>query len=178
MANKGMQGLVLEKRDEMVKIRVFRNNTCEDCDCVLKDACDPDTPPKGRRGMFDLFADRSTLELEATNLADADVGDRIVVKIKDDMSIVKGSFLMYLLPGILFLMGLFGGGLIAQQYWGATGDQEILAQLGGGVLMLLLSYAGTKLYLLSKGTGEYIPRVTEVLKRAEPPDQMIHSASS
>ncbi len=177
MANKGMQGLVLEKHNELVKIRVFRNNTCEDCDCVLKDACDPDTPPKGRRGMFDLFADRSTLELEATNVANAEIGDRIVVKIKDDISIVKGSFLMYLLPGMMFLIGLFGGGVLAQQYWGATGDLEVLAQLGGGVLMLLLSYGIAKFYLLSKGTSEYVPQVTQVVKRAEKPDQIIHSAS-
>lgn len=175
MANKGIQGIVLDKTGHEVRIRVFRNNTCEDCDCVLKDACDPDTPAQARRGMFDIFADRSTLELNAINRAQAEVGDRIVVKIKDERSLVKGSFLVYLLPGILFLVGLFGGGWLATHSFGVTGDGEILAQLGGGVLMLVLSFAFTKLLLLVKGTSEFIPEVTDVLRRAEP-DQVIHSA--
>jgi len=168
MANKGMQGIVLDKFDQEVRIRIFRNNTCEDCDCVLKDACDPDTPLQGRRGMFDIFGDRSALELNAINRAQAEVGDRIVVRIKDERSLVKGSFLVYMLPGILFLAGLFGGGWLATHSFGVTGDGEILAQLGGGILMLVLSFLFAKILLLSKGTEAFIPEVTDILRRAEP----------
>jgi len=166
MANKGMQGIVVDRAGEQVKVRIFRNNTCENCDCVLQDACDPDEPVRGRRGMFDVFGDRSTLEISANNAVDAQVGDRCVVKIRDEFSLVKGSFMVYLLPGILFLLGLFAGGWVAKAYWGATGDAEILAQLGGGLFMLLASYVGAKLYLILKGTAEYVPEVTDVVKRA------------
>lgn len=168
MANIGVQGIIVNDLGERVKVRIFRNNTCENCDCVLKDACDPDAPPQGRRGMFDIFADRSVLELEATNAAGAQVGDRIVVKIKEESSLVKAAILVYLMPGFLFLLGLFGGGVLARQYWGVSGDAEILAQLGGGIVMLVLSFTLTKLHLLTKGTSEYVPQVTEIVKQAEP----------
>ena len=175
MANKGVQGIVVGKSADQVRIRIFRNNTCENCDCVLQDACDPDAPPAGRRGMFDLFADRSTLELDARNTVQAEVGDRIVVKIKRESSLVKGAFLVYLLPGILFLSGLALGGWAAEAAWGWRGDEVILAQLGGGVLLLVLSYLFTKAFLFVKGTGEYLPEVTQVVRKGEP-DQAIHPA--
>jgi len=176
MAKKGIEGIVLNKDEGIVKVRIFRNNTCENCDCVLQDACDPDTPPQGRRGMFDIFADRSTLEFVARNTAQANVGDRIVVKIKNDKDLVEGSFLVYLLPGMLFLLGLFAGGWLATDVWGATGDSVILAQLAGGVVALVFSFVFAKLQMLIKGTERYVPEVTAILRRAEPPDRVIHSA--
>lgn len=175
MANKGVQGIVIGKSEHNVRIRIFRNNTCENCDCVLQDACDPDAPPTGRRGMFDLFADRSALELEARNTVSAEVGDRIVVKIKRESSLVKGAFLVYLMPGLLFLVGLALGGWMAETFWGWGGDEVILAQLGGGVLMLVSSYLFTKVLLLIKGTGEYLPEVAQVVRRAEA-DRAIYPA--
>jgi len=173
MAQKGMQGIVVAQAGDRVKVRVFRNNTCEDCDCVLQDACDPDQPPQGRRGMFDFFADRSALELDAVNAAGAAIGDRILLNIRDERSVIKGAILVYLLPGFLFLAGLFSGGWLAKRWWLATGDQEILAQLLGGVAMLLFAYLGVKLYLGIKGTDEYVPHVTQVLRQATP-DHVIH----
>jgi len=167
MANKGVQGVVVDRQGEQVKVRIFRNNTCENCNCELQDASGPDDESmRGRRGMFDVFGDRSTLEINATNDAGAEVGDCCVVKIRNEFSLVKGSFMVYLLPGILFLIGLFAGGWLATTYWSATGDAEILAQLGGGLFMLLASYLGAKLYLMLKGTAEYVPEVTDVVKRA------------
>ena len=173
MAQKGIQGIVVARAGDRVKVRVFRNNTCEDCDCVLQDACDPDQPPQGQRGMFDFFADRSALELDAVNAAGAAIGDRILLNIRDERSVVKGAMLVYLLPGILFLAGLFIGGWMARQWWLATGDAEILAQLAGGVILLLCGYVGVKLYLGIKGADEYVPHVTQVLKQAIP-DHVIH----
>lgn len=175
MAQKGMQGIVVSQAGDRVKVRVFRNNTCEDCDCVLKDACDPDQPPRGQRGMFDFFADRSALELDAVNAAGAAIGDRILLNIRDERSVVKGALLVYLLPGLLFLAGVFIGGWMASQWWLATGDAKILAQLAGGMILLTLSYVGVRLYLGIKGTDEYVPHVTQVLIRATP-THVIHAA--
>jgi len=171
MANKGMQGMVIDQMGPRVKVRVFRANTCENCDCVLKDACDLDTPPP--RGMFDIFADRSVLELEATNVAGASVGDRIVVKLKDDTSLVKGAFWVYLLPGVLFLLGLFGGGWLGRTYGQLDGDALILAQLAGGVVMLGVSFVYVRVQLMLKGAQEFIPEVTEIVTRAQP-DPALH----
>lgn len=165
MANKGLQGIVIDRDGARVKVRVFRNNTCENCNCVLQEACDPDEPLRGRRGLFDIFSDRSVLEIEAMNTARASVGDRCVIKLKSEKSLVKGAFMMYLLPGILFLVGLFAGGQLAK-LWGLQGDAQILAQLGGGLALVVANYVGVKLFLILKGSGEYVPEVTQIVKRA------------
>lgn len=167
MAQKGMQGIVVAGAGDRVKVRVFRNNTCENCDCVLQDSCDPDQPPQGRRGMFDIFADRSTLELDAVNTIGAAVGDRILLNSRSERSVVKGAVLVYLLPGILFLGGLFLGGWLSTQWGQPGGDQRVLVQLAGGLLMLALGFLAAKLYLLVRGTDEYVPHVTQVLRHAD-----------
>jgi positive regulator of sigma E activity len=100
-----------------------------------------------------------------------------VVKIKNDKDLVEGSFLVYLLPGLMFLVGMFAGGWVGTNIFAATGDGEILAQLAGGVIGLGFSFVFAKLQMLIKGTERFVPEVTNIIRRAEPPDQVIHSAS-
>ncbi len=166
---KGTEGIVIDKLGERVKVRIYRNAPCNDCSCGLAEACDPADPKAARRrGFFEIFVGSNILEVEALNYASAEVGDRCLVNLRDDTAILKGSLLLYLIPGILFIAGLFVGGLLGESFWGFSGDSKILAQLVGGLIFMGLAWGFAAAYGKLRARSEFMPVVTKVVKRSEP----------
>lgn len=165
---KGTEGIVIDKLGERVKVRIYRDAPCSDCSCGLAEACDPAGPKAARRrGFFEIFGGSNILEIEALNYASAELGDRCLVNLKDATAIVKGSLLLYLIPGILFVVGLFIGGLIGESL-GFSGDQKIIAQLFGGLILMGLAWGFAAAYGKLRARSEFMPIVTKVVKRSKP----------
>jgi len=167
--NQGTEGLVIAHLGDKVKVRIYRAAPCNDCSCGLAEACDPADPKASRRrGFLEIFGGSNILEVEALNQASAEVGDRCLVNLRDDTAILKGSLLLYLIPGILFIVGLFLGGLIGESLWGFRGDSKILAQLIGGLVLMGLAWGFAAAYGKLRARSEFMPIVTQVIKRSEP----------
>lgn len=153
---KGSEGIVLEEQGEYVKVCLQRRRGCRGC--ALREGCN--LPEQESTGFFNLFFGGKALEVLALNEAGAKPGDRCLVQLRDGRSIVKGSFLLYLLPGVLFILGLLLGGVIGG-LWHLAGDAKVLAQFLGGVFLMLLGFLFAALYG-RKRRSEFTPIVTQV----------------
>lgn len=156
---KGSEGIVLEEQGEYVKVCLERRRGCRDC--ALREGCN--LPEQESSGFFNLFFGGKSLEVLALNEAGAKPGDRCLVQLRDKQSIVKGSFLLYLLPGILFILGLLLGGVIGGRWYHLSGDAKVLTQFLGGIILMLLGFLFAALYG-RKRRGEFTPIVTQVFK--------------
>ena len=163
---KGTEGIVIDKQGGKVKVRIYRAAPCNDCSCGLSEACDPADPQATqRRGFFEILGGSNILEIEALNQASAELGDRCLVNLRDDTAILKGSLLLYLIPGILFMVGLFVGGIVGESYWGLSGDSKILAQLLGGLILMGLAWGFAAVYGKLRARSEFMPIVTKTVSK-------------
>ena len=149
---------MLEEQGEYVKVCLKRRRGCRSC--ALRKGCN--LHEQESSGFFNLFFGGKSLEVLALNEAGAKPGDRCLVRLRDERSIVKGSFLLYLLPGLLFIGGLLLGGALGER-WGFPGDLKILAQFLGGIILMSLGFPLAALYGRRR-RGEFTPVVTHVLK--------------
>jgi positive regulator of sigma E activity len=154
----GSEGIVLEEHGEYVKVCLKRRRGCKSC--ALREDCRIDEG--GSSGFFNLFFGGKSLEVLALNEAGARPGDRCLIQLRDERSIVKGSFLLYLLPGVLFIGGLLLGSALGER-WHLTGDLKVLAQFLGGGTLMLLGFLLATLYGRRR-RGEFTPIVTAVLR--------------
>jgi len=154
----GSEGIVLEEQGEYVKVCLKRRRGCRSC--ALRKGCG--LHEQKSSGSFNLFFGGGSLEVLALNEAGAKPGDRCLVRLRDERSIVKGSFLLYLLPGLLFIGGLLLGGAVGGRF-GLAEDAKVLAQLLGGIILLSLGFLLAALYGRRR-RGEFTPVVTRVLK--------------
>lgn len=166
MVKDSTEGIVVAQVADRVRVRLYRTGTCENCNCILSTACSPEEVEQ-RRGMLgELFRQTAILEIEALNEAGALPGDRILLQVHSGKALVKASALLYLLPAAMFLVGLFAGGWWGQRYLGLSGDAVVLAQLGAGLGLMLLSLLAASLYAKLRERSEFAPIATKVLFRA------------
>lgn len=156
--SKGSEGIVLEEQGEYAKVCLKRRSGCQGC--AMRHSCK--LPEEGESGFFELFFGAKSLEVLASNEAGAKSGDRCLVQLRSRWSIVKGSFLLYLLPGVMFILGLLLGGLLGERWY----HLKVLAQLLGGLLLMLLGFLPAIFYG-RKRRSEFTPVVTQVFKKAD-----------
>lgn len=141
---------VVDVSEKEVRLRYIRHSACQKCGACLVLG--------NSLGEQELVLPRDQLALAK--------GDRVVIGLKEN-SVLKASFLVYVLPLFFFLLGYLGGaqlgGLLIGEAWAETGGL-----LGGG-LGLVLTYGGLNLYdrRLQKA-GRYQPYIARVLERAHP----------
>ena len=114
------EGLVLEVEGEMAKIKVGRHNDCKACG--------------GCAGTDHII-------LDAVNKIDAQPGQRIAFEMCET-SIVRGAFMVFVLPLIAAALGAFAGWQAGE----AWGYDLVHAALVGGVIVFALSLVVVKLY--------------------------------
>lgn len=166
MTKDSTEGIVVGQAADRVRVRIYRRGTCENCNCILSTACSPEEVEE-RRGMLgQLFRQTSILEIEALNEAGAAPGDRILLQLRSGRAMVKASALLYLIPAVMFLAGVFAGGWWSQRYWGFSGDALVWAQIGFGVGLMLLSFIGASFYAKWRERAEFTPIATRVLFKA------------
>lgn len=77
--------------------------------------------------------------------------------------VLKGAFMLYLLPGILFLAGLGLGGWFGTRF-GLSGDAQLLAQLAGGVGLIALGFVWARRYGRVRSKDELVPVITGIVE--------------
>lgn len=129
-------GLITEiTRNECV-VRFNRKAACDNCNMCF-------------RTKDDMY-----VELVVENTLDAKVGDSVEVEIPDK-SVLKASFLAYIVPASAFLIGLV-----------ATKNMEDWASISIAIAALAIAYIGVmgaERYLRKK--KGFIPRMTTLIKK-------------
>lgn len=151
----------MEELGDQVRVCLVRRRGCRGCaaykECSLH----------AGNGFFNFFFGGKPLEVLAHNAAGARVGDECLVELRSGTNFLKASFAVYLIPGMLFLIGLVLGGLLSERLFGLSGDLKVLGQFLGGLVLLLIGFAGAAIYGRLR-RREFTPVVTAVLRRAGP----------
>ena len=91
------QGIVLRTDSQTAWVKTVRSTACEDCSA---------------RGSCHTMGGARDMEVKALNTAGARVGDRIVLSF-ETASLLKATFLIYLFPIILLIVGAALGQMLA-----------------------------------------------------------------
>lgn len=161
------EGIVIGRTADRVRVRVYRSGTCENCTCVLSTACSPEEVDQRRGILGSLFRQSSVIEIEALNEVGAAPGDRVELQLKSNASVVKASALLYLIPAMVFVLGIVLGGWWSSARWGFSGDAVVLVQVAFGFGLMMLSFACAALYAKLRERAEFTPIATKIIFRAE-----------
>lgn len=160
------EGIVIGQAADRVRVRVYRSGTCENCTCVLSTACSPEEIDQRRGVLGSLFRQSSVIEIEALNTVGAAPGDRVMLQLKSNAAVVKASALLYLIPAMMFVLGIVLGGWWSATRWGLSGDAVILVQVASGFGLMMLSFAFAALYAKLRERAEFTPIATKILFKA------------
>ncbi|HBF42285.1 MAG TPA: hypothetical protein DDW42_01405, partial [Desulfobacteraceae bacterium] len=106
-----------------------------------------------------------TMLIELANELQANVGDRVELGMRSG-SLIKLSLLIYFFPVIGFVAGAF----IAAAWAESLHIDSTTASLLGGIIVMAITFFVLK--WLNRGAqdkGEYRPRMTRILAKADPP---------
>lgn len=140
------EGIVTRIEQDRTWVRVRRSSMCEGC--------------KSQSACLSLTGDKE-MECEVRNPIGARIGDRVLLQISSG-SLLKVSFLFYMVPLIFLVLGIFGG-----MAWGRshTGDPELYAALGG-IAAAALSFFLIKIFSRRFRDKEaYIPEIVKIFKQ-------------
>jgi len=131
-----------------VWVRTQRTKTCDHCES--QEECQS------------MGSKPNDMEVELPNLIGADIGDRVVLSMPTG-SLVYLSFLMYVLPIIVMIIGGIGGQEIAKYYhMDETGFSVLFSILFFGLtLMIIRLYSNT----MAKN-DKYKPKLTRIVHRS------------
>ncbi|NIO03347.1 MAG: hypothetical protein GTN74_01690 [Proteobacteria bacterium] len=132
-------------------VRVTGGEGCESCGC---------------RGACQALGGGNERKLTAINRAGATVGDQVVIRIGSG-SVLKASFIVYLVPILALLLGSFVGARYSSQIW-ATGNPETVSVLTG-LFCLGASFMAIRLYSNRLSQNQkYYPTIEKVIGRSDP----------
>lgn len=138
---------VVKVEGEEVRLRYLRHSACKHCGAcfVLGNSL----------GEQEILLPKNNLDLRQ--------GDRVTVGF-NSTSLLRASFLAYVLPLLFLLLGYLGGARLGHSLWGAVRAE--ISGVIGGVLALGLTYYGLHLYDRQlRKSSHYQPQVTRVLER-------------
>jgi positive regulator of sigma E activity len=162
------EGIVVGHSGDRVRVRVYRSGVCENCTCVLSTACSPEEVDRRRGVLGSLFRQTSVIEIEALDELGAAVGDRVELQLKSNASVVKASALLYLIPAVMFVVGIVLGGMVELYPMGLARDAVILAQVTFGLgLDAAQLWVRCRLCEAARARGVHTPIVTKILFKAE-----------
>lgn len=127
-----------------------RRSTCQSCGA--NKTC-------GTGIMSKAFSSGKTLKIKASNLANAVVGDEVILGI-DDRVLLRSAVMMYLLPLFALMAGAFIGEWLNDSFFLA--DNEYLSLFGGVVAMIAVFYRLRINNKLLANSGDYQPRILRV----------------
>ena len=132
------QGLVIEVIDNMAKVKVGRHNDCSNCG-----AC------PGNESVVIIANDKVGVK----------VGDRVIFEVKE-VNVLKGAFVVFILPLIAAFIGVILGGFIGNYNSFNVNISEII----GGVITFLFSMILVKLFdRASTGSEKQQPEIIRIL---------------
>ena len=132
------QGLVIEEHGDMVKNQVGRHNDCQSCG-----AC-----PGSQHIIID-----------AVNTLGAKKGQRVAFEVRET-SVLKGAFMVFVLPLIAAAIGAFLGWRAGE----AWSYDLTHAAIAGGLLLFLVSLGAVRLFDRSVARDQSMkPVIVEIL---------------
>jgi sigma-E factor negative regulatory protein RseC len=143
------QGVVLRTDSQTAWVKTVRSSACEGCSA---------------KGSCHTMGGARDMEVKALNTAGARAGDRIVLSFETS-SLLKATFLIYVFPIILLIVGAALGQMLAP-----------LIDLNPSVLSVLLGFAFffTALMIVKVRANKmakknaYQPKVIKILERGQP----------
>ncbi|MBI5044064.1 MAG: SoxR reducing system RseC family protein [Nitrospirae bacterium] len=121
------EGIVIQTFDDKAKVKTIRSSACEGC--ASASFCHPE---KG-----------TEMIMEVVNNIHAKVGERVKIGLKPGVYL-KASFLVYMVPIIIFIIGAIIGKELAV-YISYSKDSDLFAIITG-VILLIPTFIAMRLY--------------------------------
>ena len=142
------EGIVekIQRSTAMVKLR--KSSACSSCES---------------HGACHIISDKEML-IEVPNTIQAKAGDHVEISVPT-RSLLKLSFLVYLFPIIMFVIGALLGG-----QWGEASqrDPSLMSIAGGTIAMVGTFFILKRLDRSAGGREELHPRITRILPNGDP----------
>ena len=140
------EGIVTKVDSSTAWVKCAKSAACESC--KAKDFCDT------------VGGSDDDVEVEAINAAKAKVDDRVTISFETS-SLLKVSFLVYMVPVLFLILGVVIGDKIAVIF---NYDQSIFSVLAGFLFLLAAFF-----FIKAKGKelskkDEYQPKIIRILK--------------
>ena len=140
------QGIVIKTDSKAAWIKTVKSGNCAGCTA---------------RGSCHTMGGDDEMEVRAINEIGAKVGDRIVLSFKTS-SLLKASFLLYVFPILLLIVGAVIGQEMAPIFdYNPSGFSAIMGFAFFFVAFLVIKTIADKL----AKNNEYRPKVTKILSR-------------
>ncbi|MCK5511718.1 MAG: SoxR reducing system RseC family protein [Thermodesulfovibrionia bacterium] len=138
-------GIVTKIDGDMAKVAVQKRGACEGC---------------AARGVCETSDDG--MEIEAINSVQAQIGQTVKVSIKPQ-TYLKGTFFVYGIPLVVFIIGIIIGKNIGEKYF-KTISSDIVSFIVG-FCVLFISFVVVKAWSKKAETKvEYKPIIEEILQ--------------
>lgn len=139
------EGIVIQTFDDKAKVKTIRSSVCEGC--ASASFCHPE---KG-----------TEMIMEVVNNIHAKVGERVKIGLKPGVYL-KASFLVYMVPIIVFIIGAIIGKELAV-YVSYSKDSDLFAIISG-VILLIPTFIAMRLYNRKiEKDRSYQPVILEVM---------------
>ena len=140
------QGIVIKTDSRAAWVKTVKSGNCAGCTA---------------RGSCHTMGGDDKMEVRAINEVGARVGDRIVLSFKTS-SLLKASFLLYVFPILLLIVGAAIGQEMAPRFdFNPSGFSAIMGFSFFFVALLIIKTMADKL----AKKNEYRPKVTKILTR-------------
>jgi sigma-E factor negative regulatory protein RseC len=142
-------GIIIKCNETTAMVKTIQSTACDSCG--EKDICKPSGSGK-------------TMEVEAVNTANAQVGDLVVVSFSSGQ-LFKLSFFLYVFPIIVMIIGALLGEHIAKNFHG--NPSTFAAIFGFSFFFVAMGVVKLKDKQARK-TGKYRPEIIKVKRKAQP----------
>lgn len=140
------QGIVIKTDSKAAWVKTVKSGDCAGCSA---------------KGSCHASGGDAEMEVKAINEAGAKVGDRIVLSFKTS-SLLKASFLLYVFPILLLIVGAAIGQEMAPKFdFNPSGFSAIMGFSFFFASLLIIKAAADKL----AKKNEYRPKITKILNR-------------
>ncbi len=139
------QGIIKQIKGKKAVIRIQQTSAC--AHCRSKASCDV-----SKREMF----------IEVANNLGAKEGDLVELSVPEG-TVLKLSFLIYIMPIIALIIGALGGWAVAESF---KTDTTFASILGAGLCVGLSFYGLRKLNKKAESEEKYFPRMIRILPNA------------
>lgn len=140
-----MQGIIIRQySDGTALVQLTSDTSCLIDTCASEAECH-DQLEANPLQMFSFLDRNKPRVVRASNPVGAKPGQRCDLQWHRDKERLKGAVWLFLVPGILFLVGLILGGLFAKQY-ALVSDAKIGLELLTGVILMAFGFFMAKCF--------------------------------
>ncbi len=138
------EGTITKVAGHKAWVRVRRSSMCENC---------------SSKGICTTIGGGESMESEALNTANGSVGDRVLLRIPQK-SLLKISFVFYMVPVIFLIAGIIAGMKIGKTYFP---DPELISMLSG-IAACAASFIIIKIFAHRvRKNRDYMPEIVKII---------------